>query len=41
MLALQPYARLIEIADAGHDLHLDQPVRWRAAVAGFLSGPLG
>jgi pimeloyl-ACP methyl ester carboxylesterase len=31
-----PGAALVEIADAGHDVHLDQPERWRAAVEGFL-----
>jgi hypothetical protein len=25
------------IAAAGHDLHLDQPERWREAVEGFLA----
>ena len=33
-----PGARLAEIADAGHDVHLDQPERWRAVVQAFLAG---
>ena len=37
MLELLPGARLSEIADAGHDVHLDQPERWRAAVQDFLA----
>jgi pimeloyl-ACP methyl ester carboxylesterase len=28
--------RTVEIADAGHDLHLEQPVRWREALEAFL-----
>jgi pimeloyl-ACP methyl ester carboxylesterase len=31
-----PRARLLEIPDAGHDLHLDRPTEWRAALGGFL-----
>jgi pimeloyl-ACP methyl ester carboxylesterase len=38
MCALQPRARREEIADAGHDIHLDQPARWQAAVGRFLAG---
>jgi pimeloyl-ACP methyl ester carboxylesterase len=30
-------ARLAEIAAAGHDLHLEQPRRWRAALSRFLA----
>jgi pimeloyl-ACP methyl ester carboxylesterase len=30
-------AQLVEIPDAGHDLHLDRPAEWRAAVEEFLS----
>jgi pimeloyl-ACP methyl ester carboxylesterase len=30
-------AELVELADAGHDLHLDRPTEWRAAVEDFLS----
>ncbi len=29
-------ARLIEVPDAGHDLHLDSPQEWRAVLTGFL-----
>ncbi len=31
-----PSARTTMIAAAGHDLHLDQPARWREAVEAFL-----
>jgi pimeloyl-ACP methyl ester carboxylesterase len=31
-----PHARLVEIPDAGHDLHLDRPGEWRAALAEFV-----
>jgi pimeloyl-ACP methyl ester carboxylesterase len=31
-----PRARLLEIPDAGHDLHLDRPTEWRTALGGFL-----
>ena len=27
---------LREVSDAGHDVHLDQPLEWRGAVGGFL-----
>jgi pimeloyl-ACP methyl ester carboxylesterase len=27
---------LVEIPDAGHDVHLDQPGEWRAALTRFL-----
>jgi len=37
MLESVPQARLVEIANAGHDLHLDQPQRWRESLEGFLS----
>ncbi len=37
MIELQPAARLVQIEGAGHDLHLDQPVRWRDALEQFLS----
>lgn len=36
MLAQQPNASLVEIADAGHDLHLDNPAAWREALDRFL-----
>lgn len=29
-------ARLVEIEDAGHDLHLEQPLRWRNTLEAFL-----
>lgn len=31
-----PGSQLVEIPDAGHDVHLDQPGRWRSAVEDFL-----
>ena len=31
-----PGAELVEIPGAGHDLHLDSPAEWRAAVTAFL-----
>jgi pimeloyl-ACP methyl ester carboxylesterase len=37
MIELQPGARLVEIEGAGHDLHLDQPERWRATLGRFLA----
>jgi pimeloyl-ACP methyl ester carboxylesterase len=37
MTQLLPAARLVEIPDAGHDVHLDQPGRWRAAVETFVA----
>jgi pimeloyl-ACP methyl ester carboxylesterase len=37
MLGESPKARLVEIPDAGHDLHLDQPGAWRKALEGFLA----
>ena len=36
MLELLPGTQLAEIADSGHDVHLDQPERWRTAVGDFL-----
>jgi pimeloyl-ACP methyl ester carboxylesterase len=36
MIAEAPSARLVEIADAGHDLHLDRPDVWRAQLEAFL-----
>jgi pimeloyl-ACP methyl ester carboxylesterase len=32
-----PAARLVEIPDAGHDLHLERPERWRAVLGEFLA----
>ena len=32
-----PGARLAEVEDAGHDLHLDQPARWRSVVVAFIA----
>jgi len=36
MAARLPQARLIELAGAEHDLHLDRPAEWRHAVSEFL-----
>ena len=36
MLELLPGSRLAEIADAGHDVHLDRPERWMTVVRDFL-----
>jgi pimeloyl-ACP methyl ester carboxylesterase len=36
MLERLPGSRLAEIADAGHDVHLDRPDRWQAIVRDFL-----
>jgi pimeloyl-ACP methyl ester carboxylesterase len=36
MLALLPGAQFSQIDGAGHDLHLDQPERWRTVVTEFL-----
>jgi pimeloyl-ACP methyl ester carboxylesterase len=32
-------ARVVEIPGAGHDLHLDAPAEWRAALSHFLAQP--
>lgn len=40
MLQLLPQSRLVEIADSGHDIHLDQPERWREALETFISTEL-
>ena len=37
MTQLLSGSRLVEIPDAGHDVHLDQPALWRAAVEKFLA----
>jgi pimeloyl-ACP methyl ester carboxylesterase len=37
MLTVQPRASLVEIPDAGHDLHLDNPAAWREALETFVS----
>lgn len=36
MIQLQPRATLVEITDAQHDVHLEQPAQWRAALYSFL-----
>jgi pimeloyl-ACP methyl ester carboxylesterase len=36
MLAEQPHASLAEVPDARHDLHLDNPAGWRAAIEEFI-----
>jgi pimeloyl-ACP methyl ester carboxylesterase len=36
MVEALPTARLAEITDAGHDLHLEQPERWQAVLGEFL-----
>jgi pimeloyl-ACP methyl ester carboxylesterase len=40
MVARLPAARLVEIAGAGHDVHLDRPAEWRAALEEFLGRPV-
>ena len=37
MVESVPHARLVEIEKSGHDLHLDQPLRWRETLEAFLS----
>lgn len=39
MLETLSTAKLIQIADAGHDVHLDRPDEWRRVVSEFLSNP--
>ncbi len=34
--AMAERVRVVEIPGAGHDLHLDAPAEWRAALSGFL-----
>jgi pimeloyl-ACP methyl ester carboxylesterase len=36
MIAEAPSATLVDIAEAGHDLHLDRPDAWRAQLEAFL-----
>lgn len=36
MIDRLPAAKLVEIADAGHDVHLDRPREWRKALSDFL-----
>jgi pimeloyl-ACP methyl ester carboxylesterase len=36
MVESLPDARLVEIAGAGHAIHLERPDAWLGAVAGFL-----
>jgi len=38
MAATMPDARVVVVPEAGHSVHLEQPARWLAAVARFLSG---
>jgi pimeloyl-ACP methyl ester carboxylesterase len=38
MAGALPGARVAEIEDAGHDLHLDQSDRWRDVVSEFIAG---
>ena len=37
MAARQPRARVAVVEDAGHDVHLDQPDRWRELLAQYLT----
>ena len=37
MVELVPNVKLVEIEKSGHDLHLDQPLRWRETLEAFLS----
>jgi pimeloyl-ACP methyl ester carboxylesterase len=36
MIASLPTARLADLPDARHDLHLDRPDEWRQALSAFL-----
>lgn len=40
MIELQPKAESVEIANARHDVHLEQPAAWRTALTSFL-GEIG
>jgi pimeloyl-ACP methyl ester carboxylesterase len=35
-----PLVTSVEVPGAGHDLHLDSPDQWRAALTGFLADPV-
>jgi len=37
MAELLPHARVVEIEKSGHDIHLNQPHRWRESLQSFLS----
>ena len=39
MAEAMPNARVVEVAGAGHTVHLEQPGAWLAAVSSFLRGP--
>lgn len=41
MLALNPHSAHVCIAGAGHDVHLERPDLWRAAIEPFIRGLLG
>lgn len=32
-----PFARLVEVPNAKHDVHLDRPDEWRRALSDFLT----
>ena len=36
-LCAAPGGKTMQLAAAGHDVHLDQPLRWREVVEGFLA----
>jgi pimeloyl-ACP methyl ester carboxylesterase len=36
MVDCLPNARLVDLPGAKHDLHLDRPAEWRAALSSFL-----
>ena len=36
MVELRPGTQVVEVADAGHDVHLEKPDQWRAALLEFL-----
>jgi pimeloyl-ACP methyl ester carboxylesterase len=41
MVERLPQARLVEVKDASHDLHLEQPEAWQQALGAFLAEPGG